>query len=338
MSTKPLISVIGSLNVDFVTLTPRVPAGGETLTATSMTVHAGGKGANQAVACGKASFTSETHQDIEVDMVGAVGKGDPYYASLLKPTLEQSGVSSVGVAEIEGSQTGTATILVEESGQNRILVVPGANFDGMQDAAKAFGVATQAKEPTVLVMQGEIPRETTAGILKSFGDKSTQIVWNPAPVFPDLSVDMLEHVDFLVVNETECLLAAKAVSGMEISVADADNMTNEELKDIAAAYHTKAGIRTLLVTLGAKGVFYSTHGGKQALVPGLKVPKVVDTTAAGDTFVGYFAAALARHVAAYGAVEGFDVAAATLRANAAAAMCVQRSGAMQSIPFGYEVQ
>jgi ribokinase len=304
-----------------------------------MTVHPGGKGANQAVACGKASFASERHQDVDVEMVGAVGKGDPYYASLLKPTLEKSGVSSAGVEEIENSQTGTATILVEDSGQNRILFVPGANYDGLQDASKAIGTSTRTTEPTVLVMQGEIPRDTTFGILEGFGGKSTQVILNPAPVFETgVPISVLQHVDFLVVNETECLLLAKGIPSMNISVTNEDDMTSEELNAIAAAYHQKAGVRNLLVTLGARGVFYSTQGGKQDLVSGLKVPKVVDTTAAGDTFVGYFAAALARHVGTQGTVDGFDVAAAVLRANAAAAMCVQRSGAMQSIPFGYEVE
>ncbi|ETN36709.1 ribokinase [Cyphellophora europaea CBS 101466] len=339
MSSKPVISVIGSLNVDFVTLTPRVPAAGETLTATSLAVHPGGKGANQAVSCGKASFATEANQDVTVEMVGCVGKGDPYYASLLKPTLEQSGVGTSAIEELEGSQTGTATILVEENGQNRILFVPGANFDGMRDSAKAIAASTQPTEPSVLVMQGEIPADATFKIIEHFGRSSTQVVLNPAPVYTDgVPASVLKHVDFLVVNETECMLLAQAIPDAKITVKDEEDMSSDELKSIAATFHQTIGVRNLLVTLGAKGVFYSTQAGQQDLVSGLKVPKVVDTTAAGDTFVGYFAAALARHIAKEGSADGFNIAAATLRANAAAALCVQRSGAMQSIPFGYEVK
>lgn len=339
MPSKPIISVIGSLNVDFVTLTPRVPSAGETLTATSMTVHAGGKGANQAVACGKAAFVSENSQDVTVDMVGCVGKGDPYYASLLKPTLEKGGVSSSGVDEIETSQTGTTTILVEETGQNRILFVPGANFDGMRDPSKAINTCSRSGDPSVLVMQGEIPRDTTFAVVEHFGGKATQVVLNPAPVYKEgIPTSVLKHVDFLVVNETECMLLVKGLTGTNVSVANEDDMTNEELKSIAAAFRQHAGVRNLIVTLGAKGVFYSSQDGKQQLVPGLKVPKVIDTTAAGDTFLGYFATALARHLATNDTPDGFDIAAATLKANGAAALCVQRSGAMQSIPYGYEVQ
>lgn len=333
--SKPLISVIGSLNIDFVTLTPRVPTGGETLTARSLTVHAGGKGANQAVACGKASWVSRSEQDVIVEMIGSVGKGDPYYASLLQPTLEKSGVSTTHVEEIENSQTGTATILVEDSGQNRILVVPGANFDGMQDSKKAWTAAAKTTEPTVLVMQGEIPRKPTFEIIEHFGQKPTHVIFNPAPVYEEgIPAEVLQHVDYLIVNETECLLLAKGAK-MSISVSDEDNMSSTELKSIAEAY-SNIGIKNLLVTLGARGVFFSSSDGRQDLVAGLKVPKVVDTTAAGDTFVGYFAAALARHSAS-GHASPFDVAAAVVRANAAAALCVQRAGAGQSIPFGYEV-
>ena len=342
--SKPLITIIGSLNIDFVTITPRVPSGGETLTATSMTVHAGGKGANQAVACGRASFTSPSTQDIDVEMIGCVGANDPYYASLMKPTLEKSGVSTAKLRELEGEnvQTGTATILVEEgSGQNRILVVPGANYQGpMHEGEEVWGMVmgNGGGKPDVVVLQGEIPRKTTLEVLERFGkDEGTKVVFNPAPVFEEgVPKEVLRHVDYLIVNETECLLLARGVQGMDLKVQDEENMTREELDDIAQAY-TKIGVKNLLVTLGAKGVFFASANGIQDLVAGLKVKKVVDTTAAGDTFVGYFAAAIARHSSGSGKSEVFDVAAAVARANTAAAACVQRAGAMESIPFGHEI-
>lgn len=323
--------------MDFVTTTPRVPGPGETLTATSLEVNGGGKGANSCVACGKASWASENNQDVTVEMIGAVGKGDPYYDSLLKPTLENSGVSTRGVREIEGTQTGTATILVEENGENRILVVPGANHDAMQDADILYEIATQNTQPAVLVMQGEIPRATTFDLLKRFSKSQTQIIFNPAPVFPEgIPKDIMETVDFLVVNESECLLLAKSLPDSSAEEYKEGTMPEDDLQNASSQFHKQAGITNIVITLGAKGVFYSSEA-TSGTISGVKVDKVVDTTAAGDTFVGYFAVALARHIGQSKSSVDFDTRAAISRANVAAARCVQSSGAMQSIPFNYDV-
>ncbi|KAK7885234.1 hypothetical protein LTR67_010725 [Exophiala xenobiotica] len=369
-TTKPIIRVIGSLNIDFVTLTPRVPGAGETLQAKSMTVHAGGKGSNQAVACGKAAFTSATEQDVTVDMIGAVGAGDPYYASLLQPTLTQSGVSTRYVEEIEGVQTGTATIIVDEgsNGENRILFVPGANHH-VNDLDKVLATATADGGPDVVVMQGEIPQSTVTGLLSAFNNSSTTsstnsssssnssrhkkktcVVFNPAPMFDTIPLHVLTNLAVLVVNETECLLLFKAVQELQsITTPTSEQDLNESHLDrLTKQLHDVAAISIVVVTLGARGVYYSmaqsrSHSQSQSqshirgLLPAAKVDKVVDTTGAGDTFVGFFATALARHVATHNALDGFDVESAVTRANAAAAKCVQRSGAMESIPFGYEI-
>jgi ribokinase len=336
MSVKPTITVIGSLNIDFVTLTSRVPGPGETLTAKALQVNAGGKGANQCVASGKASFQTQDTQDVAVHMIGSVGRDDPYYASLLKPTLERSGVNTSGISEIEKSQTGTATILVEDNGQNRILFVPGANYDGMSDSAALIG---KIPKTDVVVMQGEIPRSTTLELLNHFGDSDTLVIFNPAPVFNEgIPKEVLSKVDVLIVNESECLLLASHLEQVSIKVEDEDNMSVSELHNIAAAFHSRIGVRQIVITLGARGVFCSNQDGRQDMIPAAKIDKVVDTTAAGDTFVGYLAAALARHRGSGGTSSDFDMTAAAQRANAAAALCVQRSGAMASIPFNYEIE
>ncbi|KIX08957.1 ribokinase [Rhinocladiella mackenziei CBS 650.93] len=346
MVSKPVIRVIGSLNIDFVTRTPRVPGPGETLTATSMTVHAGGKGANQAVACGKAAFTSQAEQDVIVDMIGAVGAGDPYYASLLKPTLEKSGVSTTYVEEIKGIQTGTATIIVDSGsdGQNRILFVPGANAR-VTDVTKVIASATRDSVPDVVVMQGEIPRPTVLGLLGAFNstEYKTCVIFNPAPVFPEgIPIEALKGLAALVVNETECLLLFRAIEEfkcIEVPSSEAD-MTESHLARLTKHLHDRAGISVVAVTLGSRGVYYSADirpgTPSQDFIPAVKIQNVVDTTAAGDTFVGYFSTALARHLAAKQALDGFDVRTAVSKANQAAAKCIQRSGAMESIPFGYE--
>lgn len=134
MSSKPaVISVIGSLNVDLVTRTPRVPVGGETLTAESFSIGWGGKGANQAVACARLSRTSKQaslgeKSDVEVRMVGAVGN-DEFHAAFLK-ALQEDGLNTERVEVLEGKKTGVAVITVETgSGENRIMFCPGANYD-----------------------------------------------------------------------------------------------------------------------------------------------------------------------------------------------------------------
>ncbi|KAH0840636.1 ribokinase [Fonsecaea monophora] len=345
MSRRPVIRVIGSLNIDFVTRTPRVPGPGETLTATSMTVHPGGKGSNQAVACGKAAFISPSSQDVVVEMIGAVGANDPYYASLLRPTLEKSGVSTAGVEEMEGVQTGTATIIVDEgsNGENRILVVPGANAQ-VRDVDKVFKTATKGGDPDVVVMQGEIPRSTVLGLLERFNstDCKTCVIFNPAPMFPEgVPLDALKGLAVLVVNETECRQLFASVEELKtVRVSGPDElMTEGELDRLTSYLHGTAKIPIVVVTLGSQGVYYSFEAPDlldRDLLPALKVDRVVDTTGAGDTFVGYFATAVARHLAQAIQLDDLNVREAVTRANEAAAKCVQRSGAMDSIPFGYE--
>lgn len=306
-----------------------------------MTVHAGGKGSNQAVACGKAAYTSPAEQDVQVEMLGAVGAGDPYYASLLKPTLTKSGVGTRYVEEIEGVQTGTATIIVDEgsNGENRILFVPGANHH-VNDVDKVIATTTQDGVPDVIVMQGEIPKSTVLGLLTTFNSEShkTCVIFNPAPMFDDIPLAALKNLAVLVVNETECLLLFKAVQELrDIETPSPENLV-PHLDRLTRHLHGLASISIVIVTLGSRGLYYSVaETQSRGLIPAAKVAKVVDTTGAGDTFVGYFSTALARHVSQHGALRGFDIQSAALRANEASAKCVQRSGAMDSIPFGYEI-
>jgi ribokinase len=335
----PRIQVIGSLNVDYTTLTARFPGPGETLTAKSLTVNAGGKGANQCVACGRASFTSKTDHDVEVEMIGAVGANDPYYASLLKPMLEESGVNCSGINEFKGAQTGTATVIVDEGndGENRILVVPGANHEGMKDSVEVLQRSlNRDTNPDVVVLQGEIPRATVFEVITQLHAK-TAIVFNPAPVFPEgIPRELLGMVKVLIVNETEIVqVMADATDGKDLP-APGDDLDEVQLNNFTDSLHL-TGLELVIMTLGSRGAFYSSGLKQGKSVESAKVSNVVDTTAAGDTFVGCFSVALARYLYAHkGKLEGFDVGAAILRSNQQAAKCVQRAGAMQSIPFGYE--
>ncbi|GIC90457.1 ribokinase [Aspergillus udagawae] len=337
------ICVVGSLNIDFAVSTSRCPGPGETLTANSLSVTAGGKGANQAVACGRASLTSNDAAKVTVSMIGAVGADDVYYATLIRPTLEGSGVDTKYIEEKTDSRTGSATIIVEESahGENRILVVPGANHAGMDDAQKILAtIQSYPQSPALVVLQGEIPRHTTLDLMKHFNQPGnpTHVLFNPAPVFEDgVPVDALANTSVLVMNETEAAQMQASIS------ADSaiDTQATGELKpeDLARRFHELANVKIVLITLGAKGVFFSTCTGRKGLVDGIRVQSVVDTTAAGDTFVGYFAAAFAEFIATSAPLEDFDnaIEQAVRRANCAAALCVQRPGSMQSIPKALEV-
>ncbi len=356
---RPLIRVIGSINVDFTTNTPRFPGPGETLTATSLSVNAGGKGANQAVACGRASFTTKETQDVSVEMIGAVGQCDPYYQSLIEPTLKEAGVASHGITEVKG-QTGTATIIVDDGseGENRILVVPGANHEGMRQVDEITARAFEEPLPAVIVMQGEIPQETVFAILdypKSHTHaRDTKIILNPAPVFDGgIPLEHLSQVDVLIMNETEmgqvvhklhaALYPSSESAPWALPGKGDPKIDQTSLDHITKLLH-RAKVKVVIVTLGPNGVFYSTISSSSGLIPGMKVPRVVDTTAAGDTFVGHFAAALARWIGdledskadSLRELRHFPIRNAIVRANEISAKCVQRRGAMQSIPWGYE--
>ena len=341
----PHVRVVGSLNIDYTTTTPRFPNPGETLTAKSLSISAGGKGANQAVACGRASYTTKEHHDVDLEMVGAVGAGDPQYSSLLKPVLEKTGINCSGVREVEDSQTGTATIIVDEEqgGENRILVVPGANHDGMKDTDEVLRRALKEPLPEVFVLQGEIPKETTFTLLKAIPEKAkvagkiVEVVFNPAPVYHEgIPAECLECVTHLIVNETEMdQLAVDA--GDRYAAADTEQEKRAALSVAADIFHRRL-VRNVVITRGAEGVFCSTPHGSFHL-EAAKVTRVADTTAAGDTFVGYYAVELARQ-----REDGEEMATketlikACRRAILAAAICVAREGAIQSIPFGYEVR
>ncbi|KAJ6103441.1 hypothetical protein N7486_005868 [Penicillium sp. IBT 16267x] len=341
---QPNIAIIGSLNVDFVTTTPRCPRAGETLTATSLAIAAGGKGGNQAVPAGRASFISQNKQDGCIRMIGAVGANDPNYRSLLEPTLLKSGVLTNDVALLSDAQTGSASIIVEENnGENRILVVPGANHSGMMDVEQIIRSVMKGKTtpPHVVILQGEIPRTTTLGLLEYFngGDERPRVVFNPAPVFPEgIPLEAILGTQVLIMNETEAMQMSRSIAGLPVSgSAESDGLRPEEL---ALRFHELGRVQVVIITLGAKGVYFSTRSGRSGSVKGVKVAKVVDTTAAGDTFVGYFSTALARFLASGAALEAFDdeIEMVVKKANAAAAICVQRKGAMQSIPFAYELE
>ncbi|KAL4894799.1 Ribokinase-like protein [Aspergillus ambiguus] len=378
----PTVRVIGSLNVDMVSVTPRFPEPGETITSSSYFISAGGKGANQAVACGRLSRGRDGHETgapVTVEMVGAVGALDGHFDTLLKPTLENSGVDTGRVRIVPDAYTGVAVIVVDSSagGENRIVFSPGANYEGMQATTPGVvGMALAAPVPDVIVMQGEIPTATTVAILRDVAawkarqraegrrgiDAGPDVLLNPAPAPPGgLPDDVYAAVDHLVLNETEAELMTPPEEQLLQTVPEARGTSGNEA---VARYFHLLGVTYVLVTLGAKGVWYSaTEAGSSGAadgeqrftnaIPAAAVRQVLDTTAAGDTFVGAYAVAVARwrERRREAGQAGRDVTSVEEKADRygrvmneamgmaarAAARCVERQGAMDSIPWEDEI-
>ncbi|KAM3534531.1 hypothetical protein MY4038_002219 [Beauveria bassiana] len=323
---RPRIVVLGSLNMDLVSYVPHHPLPGETLTATSFSTSPGGKGANQAVACGKlsrsssssSSSSSTSSASADVAMIGAVG-GDTYGAQL-RDSLGSYGVDTTGVRVLDDAQTGVALIVVDEpSGQNRIILSPQANH-----ALRPHHFAElPAPRPDLLIMQLEISLDTVLQALRAAREAAVPVpvLLNPAPAreLPEEAYAGLAH---LVVNETE---AAILSGGKE---SDLDDL--EGLKRAGAVFLQK-GVRNVIITLGGRGVYYATDNGKSALIDALKA-NVVDTTAAGDTFVGSYALSVVN------STDVFDIDTAIRAANKASAITVSRRGAQVSIPWKDELQ
>uniref|UniRef100_L2GFV3 Ribokinase n=1 Tax=Colletotrichum fructicola (strain Nara gc5) TaxID=1213859 RepID=L2GFV3_COLFN len=306
----PQITVLGSLNIDLTSYVPHHPLPGETLTSNSVVISPGGKGANQAVACAKLSRSRESPNDAasesaSVSMIGAVGSDS--YGSLLLKHLGEYGVRTDRITVGDDLKTGMAIIVVDEpTGQNRIILAPEANY-----------AVTAGR-------QLEVPLDTVLTALRSAKAASVPVLLNPAPAqrLPEEAYDGLAH---LVVNETE----AAILSGCQESDLD----TPEGLKRVGEWFIAKK-VQNVVITLGGRGVYYVNKEGAAELIPAEKA-KVVDTTAAGDTFVGAYCVAA---VAAQAKGETFDIAQSIRRANHAAAKTVERKGAQTSIPWRDELQ
>lgn len=259
------VVVVGSLNVDQVVTVDRHPSPGETLIATSMTLLPGGKGANQAVAAARRGATTV--------MVGLVGRDQS--ADVATRLLVDSGVdvSHVGVSD---RPTGLATVTVDTSGENTIVVVPGAN--GGMTAEAVERTAAVLADAAVVVLQGEIPASGIAAAARLAGGR---VVLNLAPVI-DLDPAVVRLADPLVVNEHEAALVLA-----QIAPGDAVPQDDVDLAPALLAH----GVPAVVITLGARGAIVADADGTTA-VPSPRV-EAVDTSGAGDAFVGALSASLA---------------------------------------------
>lgn len=339
VQSPPTITVLGSLNIDLVFRVPHHPLPGETLTASSFSVHCGGKGANQAVACAKLTRPRPRNDDegsassaaagaaaAVVRMVGAVG--DDGYGRMLVQNLQRFGVDCGGVKVLPSAEvaTGMANIIVDEpTGQNRIVLSPGANAKVLGDAFLDLALPPSEPLPALLILQLEIPLETAVAAIQRARERGVPVLFNPAPALADLPPSIFQGLAHLVLNETEAAILA----GCDVQELD----TLAGLERIAEEF-VRRGVQTVVMTLGGRGAYYlqaAAEGKKRRadLVPAEKV-NVVDTTGAGDTWVGQYAAEV---VAAARSGSEFDIDAAVRRAGRAAAKAVQVRGAQDSIPW-----
>ncbi|KTT24610.1 ribokinase [Pseudomonas oryzihabitans] len=298
----PDVIVIGSLNMDLVVRAPRLPKGGETLAGHSFATAPGGKGANQAVAAARLGAT--------VAMIGCVG-ADPY-GDFLTRSLVQEGIDCRGVSVAAEVPTGIASILVDAEGQNAIVIVAGGN--GELSAAHLQAQESLLAEAKIVIAQLEVPLETVGDALARAHALGKTVILNPAPATGPLPAEWYAHIDYLVPNESE----ASLLTGLPVG--------NLQEAEAAARQLIAAGARQVLLTLGGQGLLQVTADSCRHH-PATPV-KAVDTTAAGDTFLGGFAAGLA---------EGLDVEAAIALGQHAAAIAVTRPGAQPSIPTRREL-
>ena len=297
---KPVV-VVGSLNMDLVMRTPRVPVGGETLHGHEFSTLPGGKGANQAVACARLGA--------KVSMIGQVGNDG--FGTTLRDGLAAYGIDVSGVLQTSAVGTGVAMILVEDIVQNRIVLAAGAN--GALTPADIDAHAARIGGAAMLVLQLEVPMPVVQRAIGIAHAAGVPVLLNPGPASP-LPEAVWSQIDILVPNESEATL----LSGVEVSDATSAYA--------AAKVFRQRGVKCVLITLGANGVAVIDDAGERHLPA--HVVKAVDTTAAGDTFIGGLTAGL---------VEGLRLDEAVALGQRASALCVTRHGAQPSIPYRREI-
>jgi ribokinase len=303
------ILVIGSLNADLVVRSPRFPKPGETISGEDLQIIPGGKGANQAVAAAR--------QGADVAMIGRVGSDS--FGPFLIQNLKTNHVDTSYI-RTDDAATGTAIIIVDVNGQNSIVLSPGANGKVSSTDIKP----ASSLHPRLILLQLEIPIPTVLQAARDAKANGSRVILNPAPA-QSLPQELIALSDFIIPNESELSL----LSGLEV-------------KDISSAEQAawvllKQGAKNIVVTLGAHGALLVTED-KSIQVSSFKV-EVVDTTAAGDAFIGGFAAKLLEsNLQAEGKISDTDLQRAVRYGCACGALAVTKFGAQPSLPVKAEVE
>lgn len=297
------IWVFGSLNMDLVVRSPRLPRPGETLTGSHFETVAGGKGANQAVAA--ARLGAETR------MVGRVGADD--FGHRLRHGLAVAGVDNSGIVMDSAESTGVAAIAVADDGENHIVIVPGANGQAGDPEVAQLQAGFQPGE--YLLLQLEIPLSTVVAAAQAARVRGVTVILDPAPAPATLSAALYKAVDILTPNQGEVeQLVGQPVTSVDTAIAAAHTLKQR-------------GIPTVIIKLGALGSV-AVQGSEIFHLPAFSVP-AVDTVAAGDAYNGALAVALAEHKPLPDAMRW---------ASAAAALAVTQPGAQPSLPLRSQVE
>ena len=297
------ICILGSINMDMVVEVDKIPKNGETVLAKSLDYNPGGKGANQAVAARRI--------DKGVTLLGSLG--DDEYGNRILDDLLQEGVNTEHIKIVE-DKTGLAIINVDSRGENNIVVVPGANRE--VDVEYVVENRRVIGDSDILISQLEIPIDAVEEAFKIAKNNKTKTILNPAPA-RELSDELFLNTDIIIPNETETEILTGIYPDTE------ENMIK------AAKILLYKGVKNVIITLGAKGSFFM-NGDEYKHIEALDV-EVVDTTAAGDSFVGAFASRLQ-------SLEFLDIYYAIKIATKAASVTVQKKGAQQSLPYFRDIK
>ncbi len=293
---KPII-VFGSINMDLVTKTPRLPIAGETLQGYEFFTAAGGKGANQAVAAAKLGISTR--------IVGRIG-GDDFGRQLLAG-LQAAGVHTDSILVDEATSSGVAVITVDDAGENNIIIIAGAN--GRVNEQALDRLSNLLTGCAALLLQLEIPLSAVLAAAQAAQQAGVKVILDPAPARADIPPELYPLVDIITPNEIE----ASQLVGFPIDGQEAAAKAATELR--------QRGVSTVIVKLGAQGVLCATAE-ETFFVPAFSV-QAVDTVAAGDAFNGGLATALA---------EGLPLRQAVVWGAAVGALSVTKAGAQPSLP------
>lgn len=297
------VLVFGSINIDRTFKLPHTLALGETLLSSSLSIQAGGKGANQAVALSKAG--------IKTYMAGSIGTDGLW----IRDQLKEYGVNTSLIKVKDDCYTGTATILLDNEGRNSIILYGGGNREN--DGEYIDKVLSNFERGDWIVLQNEINNLDL--IIMKAKKKGMKICLNPSPFEKELLSLPLEEVDLLVLNEVEMQQL------MELQISDDIDDYKSKLKKLSSKLHSSM----LLLTLGEKGSLLKNPAHEDILYAPIVKTDVRDTTAAGDTFLGYFLSSI---------IDGKPDEEALRRATRASSIAVSRAGAMDSIPLNYELE
>lgn len=299
------VTVIGSINLDWTIRVARMAKPGETLHTKEIFTAGGGKGANQAIAAQRLGA--------DTSFIGAVGEDREVSQTMLE-LLHEDGINCQGIATLSNHKTGQAFVIVDDDSENLIYVHGGANM-----AFKPEHVDQNRDliiQRDFVVAQFETPIDCTTEAFKIARQNGVVTILNPAPAIDQIPEELLKVTDMIVPNETE----TEVITGIKIT--DQASMINA-----AEKFHA-LGIKAVLITLGSQGTFYS-YAGKTAIIPALKV-NAVDTTAAGDTFIGALSSVLNKDFSNLEDAIKFS--------NKASSITVQRFGAQPSIPYLKEME